>query len=722
MIERVHVSEEQLREYGMGQLTADGSTVVEVHLATCVECRDRVASLSGDHFVKRLQLAVVDAPTRKPDGVDSNSAASDVPRSTVEFHPATNVPPELLELHDYTDIRELDKGGMGVVYLAKNITMDRDEVLKVVNKTLLERSGSLERFTREIRAAAKLNHPNVVTAYSSKLVGEMLVLSMEYVAGQNLSKVVKDDGPLTIAKACYYVLQAARGLQHAHDRGLVHRDIKPSNMMLVRDGKRLTVKVLDFGLAKSMNKASLQGEITGSGTMLGTPTYMAPEQIRNSSTVDIRADIYALGCTLFYLLTGKPPFIADTIVGVLFAHVNDAPPVLHDLRADVPNALSAVAAKMLAKDPAARYQTPEEVVKALTPFVRRPNTTDAAATVDTLGPRETEELSGTIPLELEPPLEVSTPRRSRWLLRGVAVLVLAGLIAGGVVLRLPTPNGTIELTNLADDAVVQVDGEIVKVTWAAGKESASIRVRTGTHQLEIKQGDTTIVSQAITIEQAGVEKVSAKVVPSKVVAAKTDEKPKAEKKPDDAKPAALIPATNRVARQRGRGKWSIENGILTGKSNSSALVFGDLAWTDYDFEFEYRVVTGPPEIGAAIRQGNGSGGVGFKIGTVSGTIDLWQSGDTKPIDWSRKRLPVRDWHRVVIEIRGSRVQCFVGHAALPQGEPVIRRMVKVGDKGHVEFGIGYPDQSYAAEIQFRNVEVRDKNGGILWSGLPELSK
>ena len=164
--------------------------------------------------------------------------------------PASTLPPGLADHPDYEILRELGQGGMGVVYLAQNKLMGRMEVLKVVSGHLINRRGVLDRFLGEIRNAAKLHHPNIVTAYSALRLGESLVLAMEYVEGLDLAKLVKARGPLPVANACNYVHQAALGLQHAHEHGMVHRDIKPGNLMLARQGNRAVVKVLDFGLAK----------------------------------------------------------------------------------------------------------------------------------------------------------------------------------------------------------------------------------------------------------------------------------------------------------------------------------------------------------------------------------------------------------------------------------------------------------------------------------------
>ena len=195
--------------------------------------------------------------------------------------------------------------------------MGRLEVLKVVSSHLMNRRGVLERFANEIRNAARLHHTNIVTAYSASRVGESIIFAMEYVEGLDLSRLVKAKGPLPVPNACNYIQQAATGLQHAHELGMVHRDIKPSNLMLARQANRAIIKVLDFGLAKVKSEGNVDGGLTHEGQMLGTPDYIAPEQISDATRADIRADIYSLGCTFYYLLTGKPPFAANSLYEIL---------------------------------------------------------------------------------------------------------------------------------------------------------------------------------------------------------------------------------------------------------------------------------------------------------------------------------------------------------------------------------------------------------------------
>ena len=274
---------------------------------------------------------------------------------------------------------------MGVVYLARNKLMDRLEVLKVVGGHLMGRQGIVDRFLGEIRNAARLEHPNIVMAYAVVRLDESIAFAMEYVEGQDLAEHVKASGRLSVANACSYIYQTALGLQHAHERGMVHRDIKPNNLVLTRQGNRAIVKVLDFGLAKVTSERTHDTGLTHEGQMLGTPDFIAPEQTVDARSADIRADIYSLGCTLYYLLTGGPPFKARSLYELLQAHHSmDATP-LNLARPEVPFEVAAIVAKMMAKEPERRFQTPAEVAKALTPYFRK--TTPAVDVSSGQGPR-----------------------------------------------------------------------------------------------------------------------------------------------------------------------------------------------------------------------------------------------------------------------------------------------------------------------------------------------
>ena len=260
---------------------------------------------------------------------------------------------------------------MGTVYLAQNRLMGRYEVLKVVRNVVVNRPGVPDRFLAEIRNAAQLQHPNIVTAYSARRFGESIIFAMEYIEGLDLARMVHERGPLPVSDAANYAHQSALGLQHAHENGMVHRDIKPSNLMLARQGSRDVIKILDFGLAKASRERREDGSLTHEGQMLGTPDYVAPEQIRDARHADIRSDIYSLGCTLYHFLSGGPPFRFENLWDLYRAHHSMDAKLLNFVRTDVPTELAAAVAKMMAKDPAERFQSPAEVAQALTLFFKR---------------------------------------------------------------------------------------------------------------------------------------------------------------------------------------------------------------------------------------------------------------------------------------------------------------------------------------------------------------
>jgi hypothetical protein len=223
----------------------------------------------------------------------------------------------------------------------------------------------VQRFRQEVRAAARLAHPNIVTAYDAGEAGDVCFLVMEYVEGETLAEVVARRGPLPLGEACDYARQAALGLEHAHAQGLVHRDLKPGNLLRTPQG---VVKILDFGLARLHPGLHTGEALTPAGAVVGTPLYVAPEQARDPGGADARADLYSLGCTLYHLLAGCPPFPEGTALQQLLAHQDRAPRPLTAYRADVPEELGRLVERLLAKEPERRYQTAADVADALVPF------------------------------------------------------------------------------------------------------------------------------------------------------------------------------------------------------------------------------------------------------------------------------------------------------------------------------------------------------------------
>ncbi len=269
-----------------------------------------------------------------------------------------------LILGNYTILDKIGSGGMGQVFKAQHRRMDRVVAIKMLPQHVMKDAASIARFEREVKAAARLEHPNIVTAYDADQADGVHFLVMQYVDGQDLSELVKQSGPLPVAQAVNCILQAAKGLEFAHGEGVVHRDIKPANLLLDKKG---TVRILDMGLARldSGGAMAIQAELTGTGAVMGTVDYMSPEQALSSHHVDARADIYSLGCTLYYLLTGKPAYDGDTITAKLLAHQNQPIPDLRTARPEVSEQLAAVFRKMVAKRMEDRYQTMGEVVADL---------------------------------------------------------------------------------------------------------------------------------------------------------------------------------------------------------------------------------------------------------------------------------------------------------------------------------------------------------------------
>lgn len=288
----------------------------------------------------------------------------------------------------YKLLERIGSGGMGSVFKAQQEPLGRLVAIKVVARKLMKDKESVARFYREIQSAASLDHPNIVAAYDADNAGTTYFLVMEYVDGEDLGSLVKRRGALPIGEACHYIMQAAQGLQHAFERHLVHRDIKPSNLLLTRAAgtNEPVVKLLDMGLARVT-----EADLTHTGQLMGTPDYIAPEQARDSKTADVRSDIFSLGCTFFRLLTNQVPYTGKTLIEKLLARNDRDAPLASSIRGDVPPALDAVVARMLARNPDDRYQTPAEIVAALVPFAQilaeAPTTASASdAPTTTIGP------------------------------------------------------------------------------------------------------------------------------------------------------------------------------------------------------------------------------------------------------------------------------------------------------------------------------------------------
>jgi serine/threonine-protein kinase len=380
-----------LAAFARGDLPAGELAAFAGHVGACAACcralkllpEDPLAGLARAAAAEPTELEVTNLSPRQPGHAPppTEPGAREIPAGFAD-HPR------------YRILGQLGAGGMGTVYKAEDLLMGRAVAIKVVAPHLTADAGAVERFRREIRVAAQLNDPRAIIAHDTGEAGGRHFLVMEFVEGISLDRLVARKGPLPVQMACSFARQAALGLQHAADRGMIHRDIKPQNLMVTRKGQ---VKILDFGLARfaggdeggeaeaggrlpfgaARRKA---GGVTNPNFVMGTPDYLSPEQARDSHDVDHRSDIYSLGCTLYFLLTAAPPFLgAATFADKLFAHAEDEPPPVREARPDVPEALAGVMARMMAKRLEDRYQPGAEVAAALQPFARANAGAGAAA-------------------------------------------------------------------------------------------------------------------------------------------------------------------------------------------------------------------------------------------------------------------------------------------------------------------------------------------------------
>jgi serine/threonine protein kinase len=274
-------------------------------------------------------------------------------------------------LSGYKTLGMLGRGGMAIVYKARQLRPQRLVAIKVIDHSLADDQEIVARFRQEQALTARLTHPYLVAAYDAGRAAGCPYLVMEFVPGDDLEGIAQRHGPLPVAETCEIIRQAALGLQHLHEQGLVHRDVKPSNLMLTPSGR---VKVLDLGVARDLCEADERERITSHGQFLGTLDYIAPEQVLDSHAVDVRADIYALGCTLYELLAGQPPFAGpgcESAFQKMNAHVEAPVPQIRERRPDVPERLAVALGRMLAKNREGRFACPAAVVAPVQPIACR---------------------------------------------------------------------------------------------------------------------------------------------------------------------------------------------------------------------------------------------------------------------------------------------------------------------------------------------------------------
>lgn len=462
---------QQLELLLSNMLGPDDQAAVETHVGGCSVCQKTVTGLSPGTTLNDVHCQM-EEPVHDESSSQSDSQSQHKMFEELRHHPRYRV----------TGV--LGRGGMGTVYKAEHRLLDRPVVLKVIRPELLDNPGIVQRFEREAKLAARLSHPNIVAVYEAERLERTQLLVMEFVEGVNLSELVSQRGLLPVAESCELIRQAAIGLQHVHDQHLVHRDIKPANLLVSPAG---VVKVLDLGLATLKTGAS-GGELTTDRQFLGTVDYAAPEQWESSRDVDIRADIYSLGCTLYYLLVGQSPFPSSkysTTMQQMWAHSQAPRPPIRELRPDVPESVAAVVDRMLARNADDRFATPAEVAAALQPFVEGCDLAEFVRTArrTTTSRLDLSQVGSSRPADVRsdasPPVRMSR----RTLIAGVSTLAAALLVGALAVVfrggRNETPTDDGKIQGASNDAPVTAPARPLPPSGAPIKVGI-LHSRTGT--------------------------------------------------------------------------------------------------------------------------------------------------------------------------------------------------------------------------------------------------
>ncbi|HRX77581.1 MAG TPA: serine/threonine-protein kinase [Pirellulaceae bacterium] len=481
--------------------------------------------LTADQFVVRLRdsglLSDTDVQSfRSTLNVTSSPTPDELAEKLIQEKKLTEYQAKTLCLDDsnplvigeYVVLEEIGRGGMGRVYKAFHRRMERTVAIKTM-QSFSDTGRAIERFRREVRAAAKLIHPNIVTALDAGERDGTPYLVMEYVEGENLCQTAKRYGGLPVDKALNYLLQAARGLDYAHRQGIIHRDIKPSNMLLCRDGM---VKVLDLGLARfetgSLDESDITQppDLTRSGDLIGTTNYVSPEAAVDIRKADFRADIYSLGCTLYFLLTARSMYIEGDVLDRLFAHRNTPAPSLCDAKPFAPALLDKIFQKMVAKDPGDRYQSMAELIAVLERSIPE---------LEQIAQRLIDEPTATMPISKSPKRAKKSPARVIGL---VALLLLGfgGWWLFGIMFRLDTPAGTLMVDVNEPGATVTLldeDGS-VEIKRKADDTRLTVAVDLGRKELRVEKDGFQFYTTNVTVSGTEDDRIHVELVPLKEVA------------------------------------------------------------------------------------------------------------------------------------------------------------------------------------------------------------
>lgn len=493
-------SSDELARFCRGDLSSSRLDEVAEHLEACSHCQSSLSEVgrASDELLSELRrLPDFDVP---PDDAfrreiaDLESKSSSFFGDTLDERTSEMVAALPLRVGEYAILEPVGRGGMGTVYRAVHTRLDKVVALKALSSHRLGDVSAVARFAREMRAVGKLSHANIVAATDAGEIAGAPFLVMEFVEGIDVARLVKRHGPLGVAEACEIVRQAAVGLQYAHQHKLVHRDIKPSNLLLTLAPEQSSgglVKVADLGLAL-LHEPDATGGASSTDLVIGSLDYMAPEQADDAHQVDERADLYSLGCTLYELLAGKPPFTSpgQTRLQKLKAHAATSVPSLADARPKLPAGLDSLVRKLLAKNPSERTATAAELAMALAPFAAGAN---LARLLDATSPH----------VPARQALPARPPRRTRT--TGIVLGCFGALLAS--VIYVQTDRGTLEIKSDDDEVNVRVEQDGKLITLVDLKANKEIRLRAGTYQVALGDGeqDLGLDADEFTLHRGGKE-------------------------------------------------------------------------------------------------------------------------------------------------------------------------------------------------------------------------
>lgn len=473
-------SPDVLRALSLGNLSQTESDDLFDHVKSCDECQAELDTIhsNSDSLIEQLrspdELRTYQIePNCQSAVARALGALAQVDRA-LDNADHSHLPPRLGE---YVIERRLGSGGMGSVYLGRHTKLGREVAIKILAQHRWHDPRFAERFEAEIKAIGRLAHPNIVSAYDAREVDGMAVLITEYVDGYDLGALLKRTGPMSIADACEIVRQTAMALDYTHSQGFVHRDVKPSNIMLSRLGH---VKLLDLGLARLQFQNDQQPGLTGTGQALGTADYIAPEQVIDGRSVDTRADIYSLGCTLFKLLTGFAPFETkqhSTAFAKMTAHVSTPAPNIGSILPSLPAKLQQLIGSMMAKSPEKRPQRLVDVMDELASFTSSANLSELVRCAATQEGIADEPIDDARPSNVAAHPQTSTARRFPW-----RVLIATGFISAflgfllGVIITIKYADGTIvkhQVPDGSDVTIAQEKSDVASEGQAAGMPNAA---------------------------------------------------------------------------------------------------------------------------------------------------------------------------------------------------------------------------------------------------------